>query len=139
MKLMQYATKPTEGSGWCMYPDHFLKLAVFQFESNHGYMVTINIIYIVVLLANFNFFFEYQAQIVPPMTLAPLLNTPTLASVGSPATVSSLSNVDHTDFQKMDKADRFKDNVLANAHWETQQLAQQVSDGWILLDLCIFV
>lgn len=47
--------------------DTTFKVLVFQFENRK--LVAINILYVIILLGNLNYFFQYQGDIVPPATI----------------------------------------------------------------------
>jgi hypothetical protein len=95
--------RPVEEGGW----DNLFMRLVFQFEDSH--MVVVNLLYIAIFLANFNYFFSYQSSITPPLSLYN-------------ANTTYLTKRDHSIFAYPEKTEMsFNDDD----EWRTIQLAQQ--------------
>lgn len=83
-------------NSWTLTFDSFTRMAVFHLEEGH--LTTVNIVYIIILVANLNAFFQHQTSITPPYTLRPIPKS-ALATDPLPA----IGKVDHYDFQSLDK------------------------------------
>lgn len=113
-------------SGWLDSLDTLSRILVFHLEDPN--LTTINILYIIVLLANLNFFFQYQTNIVPPYSLRPALGNKEVTPV--------LGKQDHLLFQDLSKKYFEDPSTDTEKEWASNPLAQQVHFSLFFFQTC---
>ncbi len=136
VKYIQYHREKRYGvddtSGFAML-DRVMQILVFQFENKSGSMVTLNILYIIVILANFNYFFSYQGDITPPTTLVAMMRTPVRLPDATMKISALQTEQNHLLFQEARSGSVFGKYITSDSYWKAQPLAEQVRGAIYIL------